>query len=236
MHNSDDTVSADLLVMDEEVKWDNDDNSAFYEALKVEGLKKFAEKAGLSTGCDMRELRAYWSTAKSILEAGTGYGRVIDYLIKNQYQGTITAIERCNMLFQYLKTRFCQYENINLLQTDIRYLSNSNSHFDLILYMWSGIADFSYKEQPFVIKKLAKLLQKNGKLVIDTLSMNIVPLGVKKLGDQLYLLKVNDFHKYIYEPNSYEIEYYAKNAGFANIKRISYQTDTLRERWLYILS
>ncbi len=66
--------------------------------------------------------------------------------------------------------------------------------------------------------------------------MNTMPLETIKLREQSYLIEIHNFRKFIYEPSAQEIESYAKDAGLTCIKRIYYQTDTHRERWLYILS
>lgn len=216
------------------LSWNNTDNGPFYDALTINGLKEFAKTAGLFNAYDLFTATSYWSVAKSILDVGSGYGRGIQFLLKNNYQGVITSIERSPVLFAHLQKQFGQHKNIKLLQSDIRYLILPEK-YDLIFMLWSGIADFTFQEQAAIIKHLATLLTKNGKIIIDTLSMDIKPLQVAKLGTQFYLLKVNDCNKYIYEPNEKEIECYAKAAGLYT-KKIVYYTETKRERWMYILS
>lgn len=236
VHNSPNVENDSSPVMGEEVKWNNEDNNAFYETLKADGLQKLAEKGGLASGCDVRALTPYWSNAQSILEVGAGYGRVIDYLLKHQFQGEITAIERCDALFKHLEKQFNPYENVKLLQTDIHYLSDMNNRFDLILCMWSGIADFPREEQPLIVEELARLLQRKGKLIIDTMPASIIPLGSKRCGHQSYSIEINGSTVCIHLPNIQEMKCYAKKAGFSDISYISYKTDADRERWLFILS
>jgi phospholipid N-methyltransferase len=216
--------------------WNNTDNNDFYEALKIEGMQKFAEKGGLASSCDVRLLTPYWSKAHSILEVGAGYGRVIDYLLKHQFKGTITAIERCNTLFQYLSDHYQSFGNVNLLHADIRHQSYKGERFDLIFMLWSVIAEFGSHEQSLLIGKLAKLLKKNGRLVIDAISKNVIPLKAVQNGKQSYSVKVNSAVVHTYVPNSSEIRQYAKAIGFSDINHVNYRTDVGRERWLYILS
>jgi SAM-dependent methyltransferase len=214
--------------------WDNFDNNAFYEIIKADGLKKFAERRGLAAGCDIELLKPIWSKASSILEIGAGYGRVINALLSKNYTGKISAIERCaSMMDALIKT----YSNkINLFKNDLHNLGDIDEKFDVILWLWSGIGDFSKEEQPIIVKHLKKLLQENGTLIIDTIAMDIMPLEVIQHDRQLYTINVNEYVKYIYEPNTAEIKQYAKEAGFKNFECTSYQTDSSYERLLYILS
>jgi SAM-dependent methyltransferase len=218
-----------------EYSWSNSDNNAFYEAVKAEGLQKLAEKGGLATGCDMRILTPYWSKAKSILEVGAGYGRVIEYLLKHQFQGKITAIERCATLFSFLENQYKSNDNVRLLHKDIRYLEGFKEKFDLILFLWTGIGDFSLKEQLLIIKKLANFLQKGGILIIDTLPENTIPLESRKCGFHVYLFEVNNTAVYINVSTILEIKEYARKAGFSTIEHKLYRTESGRKRAIYLL-
>jgi SAM-dependent methyltransferase len=221
------------MPLEKQYVWNNADNNAFYEALKAEGLQKFAEKGGLTSCCDLQVLTPYWSKAHSILEVGAGYGRVIDYLLQHQFAGAITAVERCNNLFQYLKTRFQKFKNLSLIQADICDFNTTN-RFDLILLLWSAVAEFFPQEQLSLIVKLTKLLQKNGKLVIDTIPENVIPLYAIKHAEQIYSTKIKKNSVYTYVPSIKDIKKYISIAGITQAKHISYFTDIDRKRWLFI--
>jgi phospholipid N-methyltransferase len=215
----------------------NEKNDAFYTALEAKGLQQIAEKAALATGCDLHLLESYWSKAKSILEVGAGYGRVINYLLQQHFQGKITAIEKNSTFFKYLTEHFNQYANVHLLQGDILYSHNITERFDLILYMWSGIADFPPREQLEIIKKLKKLLQENGHLIIDTIPANIIPINSKQIGANAYLLEINNNASHLaHSLTKHEIESYAAKANFSNVCCIHYKTAIGRKRISYILS
>lgn len=234
MPDSDD--QKDINIPGDEFNWSNEGNKAFYEELKADGLEKLAEKGGLETGCDIQLLTTYWSSAENVLEVGAGYGRVIAYLLKHQFKGSITAVERCNILFKHLKKHYSKYNNVNLIHSDIWNLT-LDKRFNLILMLWSEIAEFSPKEQMLIFSKLAKLLQKRGKLIIDTIPSNIIPLGASKKGQQIiYSVKINNAILHAYAPNTREIKKYAKKAGFTSLTHINYQTNTGRKRRLYLLS
>jgi SAM-dependent methyltransferase len=236
MCRSNDQPEEELFREKKEMEWSNTDNNAFYENLKAEGLKEIAENGGLASGCDIELLRPYWSKATSILEVGAGYGRVIDYLLKHDYQGKITAIERCDVLFQHLEKNYGTYNNIKLLHADVRYLDNLNEQFDLILMFWSIIAEFLPIEQLDVIIKLSKLLKQKGKLIIDTMPDNVSPLNAKNLIEQHYSMRVCEVDVNGYMCNRSEMKQYSLKAGFYNITYLVCQTDIKRQRWLYILS
>jgi len=229
-------LNTQSFVAEEKAAWSNKDNHAFYAAVKTEGLRALAEKSGLATGCDMQALIPYWSKAQSILEIGAGYGRAVDYLLKHQFQGKITAIERCNEQFRYLEERFNQHKNVHLLQEDIRNWNGAREHFDLIFLLWTSIGDFSLKEQAIIIKKLKGLLQEKGVLIIDTLPENSTPLGSKKCGQRIYSLEINNSTAYIHLSTLSEIKNHAQQAGFSSLTHKNYKTTNNRKRTFYILS
>lgn len=232
MHSSD-----AQSMLNAELKWNNKSNNAFYEAIKAEGLYQLAQKGGLTTGCDMKVLTPYWSQAETILEVGAGYGRVIDYLLKNQFKGSLVAIERCNVFFKYLKKQFGHYKNVHLLYDDILSSNAINGQFDLILMLWSEIADFSPKEQQSVLFKLSTLLNKKGKLIIETLPAATLPLGMEQSDkERTYRQELQGAAIYTHSISLKEVETYAKLAGLPNIKHQTYYTDTRRERLIHILS
>lgn len=217
-----------------EIQWSNDDNDLFYAHIKAEGLKLFAEKAGLDDNCDLKQISPYINNAKSVLEVGAGYGRVIDYLINSNFAGKVTAIERNNFLYNYL---FCLYKNkVNLIHTDILNYDEKSEKFDLILFLWSEIAGFPKHNQAQVISQLTALLAKNGKLVLDIISDETKPLLADRLNHETYTMNFESSRVYVCEPNEIEIRNYAALNKLSCQKKISYVTKTNRERWMFILS
>jgi SAM-dependent methyltransferase len=223
-------VKSDVL------EWDNYDNNAFYETVKAEGLQKLAEAAGLADGCDVLHLKPYWSEAESILEVGGGYGRVVKTLLQNGYYGRLTVVERCQNLFEYLKKKFNGQKNVELLQIDVHKLSEISSSFDLILFLWGAISDFTPEEQASVIMGLKDLLKPNGRLVVDTLASHMIPLGSEVCGRRFYSLEVDSSVIHVHLPSDEEIRKYADFSGFSKIERIEYETLIKRTRFLYLLS
>ncbi len=223
------------LAITEECSWSNYDNSDFYENINIADMQELAAIGGLSTGCDIEKLKPYWSKAKSILEVGAGYGRVIQSLLNNNFSGKITAIERSNILFQNLQQHYG--DNVALLHNDIHNCQNIDDTFDIVLFLWSGIADFLPIEQQHIINNLAKLLNNGGKLILDTMPDKTTPLGMEKSKIQRVYKQIhNDCVVYTYSISIEEIDSYAQSAGLTNVRHIPYMTDTGRARLLHILS
>ncbi len=212
--------------------WDNYVNDAFYD--DVSGLQQLASKAGLLTGCDVKALSGYWQTANNILDVSSAFGRVVSSLLQQGFKGQITAIERNNRQYQYLKNNFGK--SAHILQKDLHHLNDLSENFDVIFFLWSGLADFSRVEQPSIINNLAKLLDRERKLIIDTMPMNTKPLGTEEFARQSFLTRGKTGVVRTYEATYEEIELYAHQAGLNILELIRCQTDTNRMRWLYVLS
>ena len=221
-------------------EWINHNNNTFYETIKASGLKRFAIKGGLASGCDIELLTPYWQKAHSILEIGAGYGRVMDYLFKGGFSGKITAIERCDAMFDYLQTHYANHNQVKLFQDDINNLDEENNllgQFDLILWLWSGIADFSPLEQSIILQKLNNFLTKGGILIFDTMAENAIPLGTEERDIRIhYTLKADEATIHMHRTPIPQLKEYAKEAGFSKLKHIPYHTTTNRERLLHVLS
>ena len=74
--------------------WTNKDNAPFYESAPITNLCEVAHMAGLSDGCDLRQIKSYILHSKTILEVGGGFGRVITHLRNMGYNGELYALER----------------------------------------------------------------------------------------------------------------------------------------------
>ncbi len=213
--------------------WHNQDNINFYEGVTVEGLKQLAVKAGLTNACDVTALKSYWENADSVLDVGAAYGRVVKGLLSNGYKGKITAIERSHTFCHYLSEKF--QDNITLLNIDSADYYTTQSHFDTILFLWSGLADYSVAEQPVIVKKLSQLLNRNGYLIIDTMPMNIKPLHTTQFASQSFSTQIKNETVYTYEAKTAEIRQYAQKCKLSFVELIHCKTDNGRMRWLYVL-
>lgn len=230
------TVSEELLLPSEEIKeisyWQNSDNSEYYENIPVENLKDFAIRGGFENGCDIDLIFPYISESNSIIEVGAGYGRVLNHLLRKDYKGKLYAVERSKNLFEHLS---CHFKNkVNLINADAKYLALVEK-VDTILWMWSNISEFPKNEQEAVLNHLSQWLNPNGLLVVETILHTLVPKNVDLVDGQSYIVYSEYGTAYGYTPSSEEIQVYANRIGFKNVNKISYKTDTGRERILHLL-
>lgn len=210
--------------------WTNQDNIAFYEKVPYEQQYGFTTIGGLDVFSDLKQMQPYINKASSILEVGACYGRVIDYLLKYQFNGRITAIERSNKFFDLLYKKYLN--SISLIHADIKTFL-TDEKFDLILWLWNGCSDFSVEEQPALIKKLMGLLTPSGKLLIDSLSNNTQPINVSSSDSQHYDLDIGVAKLYGYIPSPDEMQIYAKTL-YLKISCHHYETSTKRPRIFYV--
>lgn len=220
--------------MSSHTDWNNQDNQRFYEFLKPTGLYQFAKTAGISHGNDLAPLTEVCSAANHILEVGAGYGRVIDFLLNQGHDNQITAIEYCWNSYSYLTQKYKQTEQLTLVHQDICDYKPTNQ-FDLILHLWSGLADFPKPKQPDIVKKLAKLLAQNGTLVIDSYALEVMPLSSKASSPQSFEMTINSHIKYIDEPTTEDIKSYADLAQLNYVECIKCQSNIGRNRYLHVL-
>ena len=220
---------------DHPIDWKIEDNNAFYDEIRPEGLQALSIKAGLATGCDIKLLKPYWEQAEKILEVGCGFGRVIENLLTNGFQGEITAIERNPSMYQFTNAHY--HDKIHaILNTDVFELDHPKAYFDVIFFLWSGLADTPPHRQTLAVKILASLLNKTGRLILDTMPMHTQPLDTEVLEKQSFQTKAAHSAISTYEANYDEMNRYAAQSGLSLLKLLHCKTDNNRERWLYVLT
>lgn len=218
-----------------QTNWGNCDNARFYENTPIKTHKYFASKGGLANYSDLKLIEQYLSKAKSILEVGAGYGRVIEYLIKkNSYNiKKIYALERSQKYYKILQKKFSY--KIKIFNSDL-FDFKVKIKFDLILWLWSGITDFSESEQFLAMSILTKHLKKRGIFILDTFAHNVKPSNTNNSQNQHYATNIGDYMLRGYIPSPRTILKYGEKLGFANTEYLPYCTSTCRPRSLYILS
>lgn len=210
----------------------NDKNIGFYNNLGVEPFKKLSEIGGFSSHIDLEIIYPHIKDSKSIVELGAGYGRCLDYFIDKGFHGKLIAVEKAKPYLDYLKKNYSHKAEI--LDKDIKKLELPEK-VDTILWMFSGIIDFSPEEQMEVLKRLNGLLNEKGKLAID----------IPKLGFQTYADHSDEQHLKFeseygllecYIPSWEDMTEYQVKCGFSHVIRLGYKTTTEKERTIYILS
>lgn len=215
-------------------EWKNEDNNLFYEEVSFDGLQKLAIKAGILEGCDVLSVKKYWEESQYILDACSGFGRVPKALNKNGFSGEILAVERCSEQFLELNKSCSEYTTT--VHGDIYFLKNVKAKFDAIFLMWSGLADFPPYQQSEIIGLLSEVLSDNGKIIIDTMPMNVQPLDTEEFTQRSFLTRAENSVVRTYEPTDEEIQKYAEACHLSVIDVVHCKTDTDRLRWLYVLA
>lgn len=210
--------------------WSNKDNSHFYET-NTNTLKHWAEIGGLAHCPDLIALKPYLKQAHDILEIGPGYGRVINYLEQHYPHTSLSAIEQSHQLCLQLKQ---DHPQITLFEADIKTFETTK-HYDLVLWLWSGITDFAQSEQLIALEHAAKLLTPTGTLIVETFPHDLTPANGSTTDTQSYTLITNDSSLNGYIPSPTEIKYYAEQLALNYNDYITYTTGSGRERKLYPL-
>lgn len=222
-------IQENLMSLD---SWENSDVATFYENIPAEKLREIAIKGGFDNCCDIELIKEVVLSSRSILDVGSGYGRVINYLFQNNYLGEITAIERSNNFFNYLKKHF--NKKIEVFNVDFM-LWNNQKKYDIVLFMWSNISEFPKNKQLLVIKKLISFLSQNGILVLETILDTLIPKNASAVFNKCYYVSSEYGNAYGYLSSVEEIKEYIHRLGL-DIKTIPYITTTDRERFIHLIT
>jgi SAM-dependent methyltransferase len=218
-----------------EESWANSENAFIYEKMPLHYFQDSAVNAGLDNGCDVKEISNYIMNAKRILEVGAGYGRVLNSIISSGFRGGLVAVEREPKLCQMLEKIFA--DKVQVFCADIRNFKPQNT-FDLILWMWVGITEFSRHEQLSVLARISNFLNKKGFFIFD-----IIPIEYETTNAAIVNINASRNYRvistpygsdYCYYPTPAEIDSYVQLCGLRKVKVMTYKTKTNRIRQLYI--
>lgn len=216
--------------------WTNQDCARYYDQIPVKELANFTVVGGFEDGCDVDLAYNQIRSKKKLLDVGAGYGRAIDALLRKGYSGMITALERCEKLYEFMSARYLEDPTVKVVQGDIMTYSFKGT-FDAILLMWSNISEFSPPEQPKLLERLASVLDPDGILVIETISPTLEPKNVHTVGKkQSYVAHSKYGTAYGYTPTKSEIIDYLRTINLNLLNTIKYRTKTGRDRILYFAS
>lgn len=213
-------------------RWNSIDNALFYENIPLETQQNYSVKGGLNDYCDLKLFEEHIEHANTILEVGACFGRVLDFLLQSKFAGNITAIERSQHFYDLLNKRYSN--DVELLHADVSEYK-TDKKYDLVLWMWSGISDFSKPEQLPVLSRLMSCISEGGFLIFDTFSCFDAPLNASRSNSQKYTIREKDCVLKGYIPSPKEISIYAELMGVKSIKHIPYKTTKNRPRSLFIL-
>lgn len=209
----------------------NTSNFDFYKNIGVDNLSELAHIGGFDSWKDMEIAYPHVKDGSSILELGAAYGRCLDYLLTQNYEGEITAIEQSPKFIEHLESAY--RGKVDIIHGDFK-SHLFNKRFDAILWMWSGILDFSEEEQQLAIEKLNSILNAKGVLIIDTPRIGFQTFAEHDNSQSLHHESpYGNLQCYI--PSLKELDTLTKNAGFSTIEQVDYETATAKQRSLFIV-
>lgn len=209
----------------------NDQNLLFYNNIGLDPFMELSVKGGFSSYKDMEMIASYISDTASVLELGAGFGRCLNYFIDKGHKGKLTGVEYSKPLVNYLQEKF--EGKAEILNADIKKLELKEK-YDIALWMWSGIIDFSSEEQVSSCKRIYDALNAKGRMFID-----VPRLGVQTIANHLdnqHLVLTTEYgeiHAFI--PDDRDMENIKEKVGFAHLEKIEYATATDKQRTIYML-
>jgi spermidine synthase len=215
--------------------WTNDAAKNYYSHVSIAEVQSVAKSSGLDDGCDVDLIMEYVKNPNSILEAGGGYGRVVNKLLERKYGEQIFTIERDAHFLKYLKSLFKNTDRVEICEGDIRTYNFGKIKFDLVTVMWSQISEYPKIEQKKVLVRLKSLLTPNGTLVVETIDHTTRPKAASYFENQTYAIEFNDVTIYGYVPSPEEMKKYSLEIGFSNFIEVPYTTKTDLKRMIYIM-
>ena len=210
--------------------WSNLDNASFYKKMSLDVFIDHAEKSGVANGEDIEQIRDIIINSRSILEIGSGYGRVLKHIINIGFKGHLEAIDRNERYIDFCSKHYSN--NVILNHADILYWKSKNK-YDLVLLMWSGIAEFSKNEQIKLFKIFSNLLSEKGVLVIDKINSD-QPKNDVSIDGQNWNVYGNESNESLYIPSEDEIVEYSQN--FRYRRKINYHAGNNVPRVIYLFS
>jgi len=141
---------------------------SFYDSVSCAELHDYAIKAGIGEKIpsDFIQFKKYLKKEDRILEIGCGTGRIGKLLIKDY---TYTGIDNHKPYLDFFKN-YLQKNKKNddlLVYSSFEDYTCPGEHFDVIIFSWTVIGDFSKNKQLTALKKAKKLLKKGGMVLID---------------------------------------------------------------------
>ena len=213
-------------------RWCNDDNKFFYN-MPLDIFKGYCHSSGIQNGCDIQLIYDnYLKPTESMIEIGAGYGRATSALLKCGYQGSVTALERNPTLVNALASIF--KNTINIVSSDLKdYFPNTT--YDVALWLWSGISEFSQNEQIRMLRHIKSFVKQQGFIIVDTLPTRLHQSNAtNKINDTLVVQ--NDYTTgYFYSPDAKDITRYTSICDLTVERIIPYQSETHRDRVLFVL-
>lgn len=123
------------------------------------------------------------SKAKTFIDVGAGYGRVIPEL--SMIAKKVLAVELDKQMLAELRRRAPQYNNVSVVECDAQELSNNLKGFDIdkpvVLCLQNSLGT-PYGDSYKIISEMVKVAQNNGELIISLFTQE----GLSDYGVSIY--------------------------------------------------
>jgi SAM-dependent methyltransferase len=213
-------------------KWNNQDNIDFYNKMSIIDFISYAKASGLTRGEDVKQLKDFILSSSSILEVGCGYGRVLKHILELGYKKKLEAIDTNKKYYDFCKDRYghkVKFYNKNIINFEPLY------KYNLILWMWSGIFEYSKDEQKYLFGKLSNLLSETGILAVERINYHDSKCNLNIDGNNWLLKGVHNTNEYIYIPTENDIRSYAES-NLKIVNKINYFAGEGVLRTIYLFS
>ncbi|GJM61148.1 class I SAM-dependent methyltransferase [Persicobacter diffluens] len=205
-------------------------NRSFYDEMKIQKLQEFAKLTGFSDGTDIQTLYPMLQNAQTIVELGSGYGRGLAFLKQKGFLGKLIGIERAPHFVSYANEQLAGHSQSHCqdLMEDIQI-----PHCDALLWLWSGLMEFSADEQANRIHYFSQFLRPEGKFFIDLPFQEVSIVG--EYQDEKSLILQQPWGKlYAFQPNDLDMDRFALKAQLKVLSPIIYATSKGYQRKIYI--
>jgi hypothetical protein len=203
-------------------------NADFYEHMEIEYLRTAAARAGLEACPDLDQIWPDIRDARSLLEVGAGYGRVLDGLLARGFRGRLTCVERCATFAGFLQQRF--WDRVEVRSGDAASVIDGEL-FDAVLWLWSGIIEFACEEQASKLQQALAWVKPGGLLAVEAPQLGSETNASATFGQHAIAVAASrKLHVYI--PREDQMRDYA--GASATMRSLAYGTTSGRRRVLYL--
>ncbi|TRX68861.1 class I SAM-dependent methyltransferase [Flammeovirga kamogawensis] len=210
-----------------------DSNTAFYENMPLDTFQNFADQIGLANGEDLDVVFDSINKTPTLMEFGSGYGRILKALSRKNFQGNVIAVERVSDLVALLELKYSS--KVKVLHEDLCDLEWEDNSIDTILWMWSGILELKPEDQQLVIKKAHSWLKEGGRLIIECPKNNSISKVGMLSNDKKVVVKEDWGVLDATLVDAEDIALYSSRAGFSSHSLQTYETTTHLIRAIYTL-
>ncbi len=211
----------------------NKTNKDFYRNVPLLVFQEMTEQGGFSAYKDLKLIAEHIPSNVDVLELGAGYGRCVDFLLEQKHTGTIIAVEQSIPFVEVLKKKYKDLSNVTVVHDDLMTMKES-FQVGVVLWIFSGLLDFSKEEQLVILKKIRSWVIDGGKVFVDIPQLS--PLTIARYTGTQDIVMETPYGKIeTFLPSQEDMKGYAITAGFSTVSSIDYDTDTDKKRTMFLL-